>query len=751
MSFFFGRAAFFFSLEENIDPIPTLAGMNHLVDTISVNSIGQGLYIQDWMARTDRIPSIYEEGAPPMTDLDREVQEPDLHMNNTPLDMDLIHLYFEHVHPYFPIVHRTTFQQQLQRPKPCILLLNAMYAVASRWKSTPPSSTDTPGWRYYQTALGLIDIYTDAPRLTTVQALLLLVKYHEHVRRPGFFWRTHFYFQIIVRMCKDLGLPREVPRTVQASAVELELRKRTFWAVYIYDNMMSTEQGSQASFDVDTCTVDYPNRLPDEEQDLMIHFHWLSKVTRLHGAVLQFMREKYGGQEEERMDQAMNEEKEFSSLQTHLESLTNHLTRTISVPEATETGPPASRFLYLAFHFVTILLHRPYAFNDAQDKYDPTTHRNHCVESATVITDIVQTLISDGVACLYYAFRGIQQIIHYLTAALTIHRLCNHSKYEQTVRLLKQLLDKTPATELDADYRHEDQSFTASWTGSRNISNSPSAKSSPVLEGREASPTPSAVNKLRRTQPNVMANANRNFHPNLPGSGTPDMSVWMQSSATITDPEAMQRLGYMMKPYAHHRLSAPLQNPSMMPPPQTMQLSLQQMGSYSQPVSPTVGYFPTSSFETEELLGRPHPLQQQQYSRLRSTPSYEALAQQASPRDTYMTTTPAHHRRHTVSTPFHQQQQHHLVTSQQITATSPSQDMNSIHQLHTMDLSGPQPTNFHMSSAYPYMIPPNENPIMLDPSAMMLTEPSSNAPGQSMMGLLMEQDTPWDFAPSSTG
>lgn len=215
-----------------------------------VGDTGQGLYIYDCMTRIDRIPSIYEDyfyGTPQAPVLLGDVTEPaqpKLHPQTlaaTTIQMDLIQLYFMHVHPYLPILHRASFHAQLQKA-PCILLLNAMYAVASRWHPSAREAVSNdghpPGWRYYQAAFSLIDIYTDTPRLSTVQALLLMVKYQEHVRRPGFFWRTRYYFQNIVHMCRDLGLCKALGPGFQLDMATAEQRRRTFWAVYAYDIMM---------------------------------------------------------------------------------------------------------------------------------------------------------------------------------------------------------------------------------------------------------------------------------------------------------------------------------------------------------------------------------------------------------------------------------------------------------------------------------------------------------------------------------
>lgn len=139
--------------------------------------------------------------------------------------------------PLIPILHRPSFLQQLRNRNISNLLLNAIYCVSSRWDLAVPSVGEEPrGWAYYQKAVHLLDQQGE-PQLSTIQAIFLLLKYNEHVRRPGFAWRTRYYFQMIVRMSKDLGLSRNITTTTK-ELIDMERRKRTFWAIYCYDVMM---------------------------------------------------------------------------------------------------------------------------------------------------------------------------------------------------------------------------------------------------------------------------------------------------------------------------------------------------------------------------------------------------------------------------------------------------------------------------------------------------------------------------------
>jgi hypothetical protein len=149
---------------------------------------------------------------------------------NPIIQHDLIKIYFEFVDPVIPILHKPSFLFQVQQQDP--LLLNAVYCIASRWNFAikEEANGDPRGWNYYQQAIQLLHQHQSAT-IATIQALFLLLKYNEHVRRPGFIYRTRFYFQMITHMCKHL--PRDTLQLQQQ-----EENKRTLWAIYCYDVMM---------------------------------------------------------------------------------------------------------------------------------------------------------------------------------------------------------------------------------------------------------------------------------------------------------------------------------------------------------------------------------------------------------------------------------------------------------------------------------------------------------------------------------
>jgi len=113
---------------------------------------------------------------------------------------DLIDLYFQHVHPFLLVLHKPSFFRRLHDPKDPVpdFLLAAMYAVASHY--APGREQD--GRRYFQFWLSRLDDTLDKPRLSTIQALLMIIKYQEGVKQTGFYFRTYMYTQMVIVLAR---------------------------------------------------------------------------------------------------------------------------------------------------------------------------------------------------------------------------------------------------------------------------------------------------------------------------------------------------------------------------------------------------------------------------------------------------------------------------------------------------------------------------------------------------------------------
>ncbi|CAO3611557.1 unnamed protein product [Mucor hiemalis] len=454
-------------LDKRKDPEPPLfstsRGINEVNEQIphhrlSITTTGRGLYVPDKYLRTDRVPDLYKPG---MGDWNPVIQEiiPQQPITTTTemIREKLLNIYFQFVDPVIPILHKSSFLHQLSMNRPK-LLLNAVYCVASRWDMEAPSIGEEPrGWGFYQNAVNILDQQPQV-ELSTIQAVFLLLKYNEHVRRPGFIWRTRYYFQMIVRMCKDLGLTRDIVCTTPNMAVEIEKRKRTFWAIYCYDVMMSIENGTVPNFNnLEHSSLDIPHVLPDEaqEHEKVVHFILLTKIIKNQSEILDFLRQKFDRFNNTQWDEGKAFEQQANGLKTTIGLITS----TTKFPQK-ESMCYTVCFLYLASCFATILLHRPYAqFGQTNPSPLIRSHQSHCTEAAINIKVITELILEcNAFEDMYCSIRGIQQIVHYLSAAVTIFKEGNfEADLQKTMMITQRLASISPSTEAIGLHKQQQQ------------------------------------------------------------------------------------------------------------------------------------------------------------------------------------------------------------------------------------------------------------------------------------------------------
>ncbi|KAI8063592.1 fungal-specific transcription factor domain-containing protein [Gongronella butleri] len=182
----------------------------------------------------------------------------------TDLSEHLLTLYFERFYYVLPLFYK----KQLVCPEDKTLsplLLNAIYAVASRLSDdirvrSDPDNPDTAGDLFYERAKRLLDDDYDVPRISTVQALILLSSHQQGAAKTARAW---LYSGMAFRMALDLGLNRNAEHW-HLSLEEKERRKRVFWVCFMVDRLTSAVYGRALTFDERDCDVPFPAVDDDE-------------------------------------------------------------------------------------------------------------------------------------------------------------------------------------------------------------------------------------------------------------------------------------------------------------------------------------------------------------------------------------------------------------------------------------------------------------------------------------------------------
>lgn len=156
----------------------------------------------------------------------------------------LFKIYFCDVHPYVPVVNRRHFLHQWLYDRASIspLLLEAMFACAERLSDSGKAGQ----WL----ALAAIheDRYLDAPRLSTISALLLLLKAREAVPKRGYYYRSWMMCKTIASMAKDLDLHQHHALHLKGQScgsdlVECLTKTRVWQTLMICETMIGGPQG----------------------------------------------------------------------------------------------------------------------------------------------------------------------------------------------------------------------------------------------------------------------------------------------------------------------------------------------------------------------------------------------------------------------------------------------------------------------------------------------------------------------------
>ena len=176
-------------------------------------------------------------------------------------------LYFANAHPYVPVLDKESFYHQWQSNRASIspLLLEAVFAIAGRLADEPAQGQQwlalaTRTWNCFQktrkyrsidSCLGHADSFMDVPRLSTLQALLIILKAREQAPKRGYYYRSWMSVVQCVQMGKDLGLDEhytdhQAGRPCGSSQSECRLKTRIWQTVFVCEVMIGSPQGKQA-------------------------------------------------------------------------------------------------------------------------------------------------------------------------------------------------------------------------------------------------------------------------------------------------------------------------------------------------------------------------------------------------------------------------------------------------------------------------------------------------------------------------
>ncbi|KAI8602567.1 fungal-specific transcription factor domain-containing protein [Dissophora ornata] len=370
---------------------------------------------------------------------------------------DLIDLYFEHVHPFLLVLHKPSFFRRLEDPKDPVpdFLLAAMYAVASHYAP----GREQEGRRYFELWLSRLDDTLDKPRLSTIQALLMVIKYQEGVRHSGFYFRTYMYTQMVIVLARELQLHKTTPVNAKLDPESHEVRRRLFWAIFVLDQFMSVSQGRTMSFrevepDADLPRTDNEDPNDPEEIEVIQNAVEYIKLVKIDHQALILVR-KF-------LTKAVSPEETIPQglfLHQAMFAWKANLPPRLQLASNMSPHTPFVAMLHVLYHACAIMIQRCYCEEPSVSHLEiAAVAKETCTVAATSITVIIDDLYTNhGMVPLTYPIRGCYFVIYCLIAAATIQlndirRGTNGPiMFKQSLELLNHFLRESTAVDVEKE------------------------------------------------------------------------------------------------------------------------------------------------------------------------------------------------------------------------------------------------------------------------------------------------------------
>ncbi|CAG8514955.1 1412_t:CDS:2 [Paraglomus occultum] len=342
----------------------------------------------------------------------------------------LLEKYFTHFHMHTPIVNRAQlYSQLLSTDNPVSpLLLNALCAVGAMF---PPILQDlyTPTV-FYERARSLLDSFIDTPRLSTVQALILLCMVDQCKTVS---YRQQTYISMAIRMAQSLGLHKRNSPAYQGKYCQT--KKLIWWACYALDRLSSMATGDPLLISDELCDIDLPS--PDEMENqegnvqkmthtnasiqLVTIFLHMVKLTQLMGQIIEY------SQTMAAMGLAASwaHHNTVACLEAALLNWTKELPHQLQFPPTPHNTPFSghSAALFMHYHALQVMLFYPYILSAGSQGPNMRFNKTYikalsiCITAAQNITNIGGTLNN------VYVSTAFPSIFHCLAQATKVHIL----------------------------------------------------------------------------------------------------------------------------------------------------------------------------------------------------------------------------------------------------------------------------------------------------------------------------------------
>ncbi|KAI1259498.1 fungal-specific transcription factor domain-containing protein [Xylariaceae sp. FL1019] len=388
-------------------------------------------------------------------------------------------LYFTHIHPYVPVLNKTQLYQQWNTNRESVspLLLEAIFAVAGRLADEPAQ-----GQQWIALASKHADSFMEKPRLSTLQALLIILKAREAVPKRGYYYRSWMSIVHCIAMARDLGLDdhfetHKAGKSCNSTPADCLTKTRVWQTIFICETMIAAPQGrNDLSVGLESLNFAVAQAMPgiDEfENHISRDFTFFARIVR----VISKMNTVYS-RIKKKKDWGL--EPEFVQLNPQLRSWLNDLPPDMTVQYPMDGSPPwlPSHFvgnIHSYYHLATILLHRPQLtfLDPVGEDGNWRAHMLTSYGSAKALCRLQEAMLqSYGLSGLQCMQRGISFTIYGILSCIVLHLVAltspdpaintdSRDYFTRHMRILEKTMSSWPLPEMLKQIEAVREAFSA--------------------------------------------------------------------------------------------------------------------------------------------------------------------------------------------------------------------------------------------------------------------------------------------------
>ncbi|KIW04048.1 hypothetical protein, variant [Verruconis gallopava] len=419
----------------------------------------------------------YEVDIPQHSSPDQPLSIPPEMMPSDEQALQYFQYFFANIHPYVPVLNRQFFYQQWSSSRNSIspLLLEAIFAC-----TTMTLEDHAQASKWLALATKHEESFKDVPRLSTIQASLILLKAREGAPKRGYFYRSWMTVVNVVAMAKDLNFhehkaDHDAGQPCGSSPYECVAKTRIWQLLYILEGMIGGPQGRR-DFSVDPETVDFnpPARVPGlDETDFQVSFQFVylaRLVQNVRGIIRIYAKVKklkdwYLDPEFVGHDQVFPK---------WLRELPQSLLVVIPEDGSTPYLPNSFTANMNCYHYLSVVMqHRPQVHYLTATDGNWRQHMIICHDAAKKICRIQEAILENfGMPGMLCMLRGISFTVYCVLTCVMLHLAsitspdpelnCEARDYfVRHMRILEQVIPHWPLPEVQAQVNSLREAFSA--------------------------------------------------------------------------------------------------------------------------------------------------------------------------------------------------------------------------------------------------------------------------------------------------